>query len=492
MKHILSEHTLLKLSDFISSGLGLHFPKERWNDLERKLVPAANNCGFNDIEQFALHLISAQQHSQSLEVLAAHVTINETFFWREPETFEALMQKILPELVSLRQKEKCIRIWSAGCSSGEEPYSIAIALSRVIPNISSWNITILATDVNLHVLRKAAEGEYSHWSFRNAPKWLRENYCVQREKNKYSVIPAIRDMVKFEYLNLAEDVFPSPLNNTNAMDIVFCRNVLMYFTNDCSGKVTNRLYNALQHGGYLIVSASELSVQNFSEFTHINLPGAVVFRKPFTKNKRQNKVPVMESPREELSFQLPVSPNSIYHPITLPPDKIEEKVTDTYELLPSLSSPVENSTVILDEVLKEDRTTEQHIIEIRDLANRGKLNEAKAACEEAIATYKLDPRLYYLQAIILQENNQLSEAIVSLKRAMYIDSNFVLSYYALGNIYKQLGKTKSAQKNYKIVLSLLSKCKVEDILPESEGLTAGRFKEILSASIQAGANYDGN
>jgi len=167
MKHILSEHTLLKLSDFISSGLGLHFPKERWNDLERKLVPAANNCGFNDIEQFALHLISAQQHSQSLEVLAAHLTINETFFWREPETFEALMQKILPELVSLRQKEKCIRIWSAGCSSGEEPYSIAIALSRVIPNISSWNITILATDVNLHVLRKAAEGEYSHWSFRN-------------------------------------------------------------------------------------------------------------------------------------------------------------------------------------------------------------------------------------------------------------------------------------------------------------------------------------
>ena len=148
--------------------------------------------------------------------------------------------------------------------------------------------------------------------------------------------------------------------------------------------------------------------------------------------------------------------------------------------------------MILDEVLKEDRTTEQHIIEIRDLANRGKLNEAKAACEEAIATYKLDPRLYYLQAIILQENNQLSEAIVSLKRAMYIDSNFVLSYYALGNIYKQLGKTKSAQKNYKIVLSLLSKCKVEDILPESEGLTAGRFKEILSASIQTGANYDGN
>lgn len=483
---MLSEYSLLQLSDYISSGLGLHFPKERWSDLERNIISAASELGYKDVEKYVQHLLSTPLTPQSIEILAAHHTINETFFWREPETFEALVQKILPELVSLRQREMSIRIWSAGCSSGEEPYSIAIALTRIIPNISSWNISILATDVNQRVLRKAAAGEYSQWSFRNAPKWLKENYFIQREKNKFEIISGIKNMVKYEFLNLAEDV-PSPLSNTDTMDIIFCRNVLMYFTHECFRKVTQRLYNSLQHGGYLIVSASELSVQNFSEFTHINLPGSVVFRKPFTKTKRQNKIPVLEPPHEQQSFQLQPNPNSICSPEILLSDEKEVVIPKIEELHPPTSGSCENNNNLTDEFTKKGITTEEQIILIHDLANQGKLIEAKAFCEEAIAANKLEPHLYYLYAIILQENNQLNEAIVTLKRAMYLDSNFILSYYALGNIYKRLGKMKSAKKNYEIALSLLNKCGIEELLPESEGLTAGRFKEILSASIQRGA-----
>lgn len=480
MKNSLSEFTLLQLGDFISSKLGLYFAKDRWNDLERCIISAAAEYGNKDAEDFVQHIMTSPLTTQKIELLAAHLTINETFFWREPETFAALEQKILPELVKLRQKEKAIRIWSAGCSTGEEPYSIAIALSRIVPNINSWNISILATDVNPRVLGKAAAGEYSHWSFRNAPKWLKENYFVQKEKNKFEIIPSIKSMVKFQNLNLAEEVFPSPLTNTNTMNIIFCRNVLMYFTQDCSKKVTQRLFSSLQRGGYLVVSASELSLQNFSEFLHINLPGMVVYQKPSTTTKHLNKTPEIEVLPEPQSFQSSFTPCNISNAEYLQPVEKENEIPKINELYPSVSSYAGNNYEIKGELPAKERTVEELIILIRDLANQEKLIEALALCEEAIAAYKLNPRLYYLHAIILQENNQLDEAIVSLKRAIYLDSNFILSYYSLGNLYKRLGKKSSAKRNYDIVMSLLNKCGLEEIIPESEGLTAGRFKEILS------------
>ena len=480
MKHTLSEFTLLQLSDFISSKLGLYFSKDRWNDLERCIISAATELGYKDAEGFVQHIMISPLTTQTIETLAAHLTISETFFWREPETFAALEQKILPELVRLRQKEKAIRIWSAGCSTGEEPYSIAIALSRIVPNINSWNISILATDVNPRVLKKAVSGEYSHWSFRNAPKWLKEQYFLQKEKNKFEIIPAIKNMVKFQNLNLAEDVFPSQLTNTNTVDIIFCRNVLMYFAQDCSRKVTHRLFSSLHPGGYLVVSASELSLQNFPEFIHINLPGMVVYQKPSARTKHLSKIPLIEVIPERQPFQSTFTPCNFSNTDYLQPVEKENEIPKINEPQPALPSCAEGNSEIKEELTTRMKTVEELIILIRDLANQEKLIEALALCGEAIAAHKLDPRLYYLHAIILQENNQLDEAIASLKRSVYLDSNFILSYYSLGNLYERLGKKSSAKRNYDIVMSLLNKCGLEEIIPESEGLTAGRFKEILS------------
>src|SRR3989339_531742 len=243
MKLTLPENTLLHLSDFIAANLALNFPKERWNDLERNIISASNEFGYKEVEEFIRRIISSPLTREHIEILTAHLTNNETFFWREHETFELLEQKILPELMRLRKVEKRIRIWSAGCSTGEEPYSIAIALTRCIPDIKDWNITIHASDISPRILRTASLGLYSQWAFRNAPQWLKTTYFTPGENNKFELIPEIKNMVKFEYLNLAVDVFPSPVNNTNAMDIIFCRNVLMYFTEDRFRQVTHRLYN---------------------------------------------------------------------------------------------------------------------------------------------------------------------------------------------------------------------------------------------------------
>ncbi|NJD23408.1 MAG: tetratricopeptide repeat protein [Melioribacter sp.] len=495
MKYTLPENTLLRLSEFIAGNLALHFPKERWNDLERNIATAAKELGYSEIENFIQQILSSPLTREHLEVLTNHLTINETYFWREHDTFDALEQQILPQLIRLHDEEKRIRIWSAGCSTGEEAYSIAIALNRIIPNINDWNITILASDISPRILRKASAGEYSEWSFRSSPQWLKEKYFLHKEKNKFEIIPEIKNMVKFEYLNLAEDVFPSPLNNTNAMDIIFCRNVLMYFTQSRVKQVVRGLYNSLMQGGYLVVSATELSFQNFSEFAAINFSGMVIYQKTSKKLKYQKPLPVIEVEYKPVLLKPFLEPIKIIEEIEPQIRKIENEILPIIEKPAHIDSTYEealssysqgNYTDVINKLQKDDQTLEEQILLTRAYANQGKLADALKSCEKAIASNKLDPRLQYLYATILQENNQLDEAVASLKRAIYLDTNFVLSYYSLGNIYQRLGNVNHAKKCFENVLTILNKCSQEEILPESEGLTAGRFKEIINASIRSG------
>jgi chemotaxis protein methyltransferase CheR len=488
MKHTLPENMLLQISEFVAAHLAVNFPKERWGDLERNMTAAAIEFGYTEVEGFVQHILSSPMTREHVEILTTHLTINETYFWREPETFEALEQSILPELIRSRQEEKRIRIWSAGCSTGEEPYSIAIALHRAIPRMKDWNITILATDISPRIVQRAADGLYSRWSFRNSPQWLKEKYFSLKEENIFEILPEIKRMVKFGYLNLADDVFPSLRNDTNAMDIILCRNVLMYFSEKRCGQVVHGLFNSLIQNGYLVVSASELSLQSLSEFTAINFPGMVLFQKRSKNLKVQ----------EQISAEGPVHTSREY-PWQLRPIKTIEEMEPQFrkiesDILPEAAIPsriqpmVEKALVpnaqnnfadVIEMIQKDDQTSEERILFIRAYANQGKIASALQSCEKAIAADKLNPGLHYLYATILQENNQLDEAVVSLKRAIFLDPNFVLSYYSLGKIYQRLGNVRSANKCTENVLTILNTCGQNEILFASEGLTAGRFKEII-------------
>src|SRR3989338_5556360 len=138
-------HLLSEASELISSVMGLHFPESRMNDLERNLASAAHEFGFRDTESFKRWLLINPLSKDHIEKLASHLTVGETYFFREKENFAALEEHILPELIRLRQGgERRLRIWSAGSSTGEEPYSIAILLRKLIADLNEWNITILA------------------------------------------------------------------------------------------------------------------------------------------------------------------------------------------------------------------------------------------------------------------------------------------------------------------------------------------------------------
>src|SRR6185369_2626284 len=270
-------NTLALFNRFIARTMGLHIKDERLNELAQKVVSISRDFGYDDPEECMLWLMSAPLSREQADILARSLTIGETYFLRDPQSFHALEKHILPEIIRNR-RTKSLRIWSAGCSTGEEPYSIAILLSRILPDPDDWNIMLLATDINPVALERGRQGIYGNWSFRDAPPWLMD-YFRKRKDGRFEIIPTIRKMVRFSYLNLAEDGYPSLLNSTNAIDIIFCRNVMLYFEPALIEKMIVKFHNTLQDGGWLFVSPTEVSCRTFGGFTCKRFPGAFAYRK---------------------------------------------------------------------------------------------------------------------------------------------------------------------------------------------------------------------
>ena len=247
----MSRSTLLRVSELINERTGLRFPETRWRELERGLKAASREFGFEKLDAFLQWLFLAPLEAPQIEILASHLTVGETYFLRERRSFEALEAHVLPELLRVRRNgEKRLRFWSAGCCTGEEPYSMAIRLSWML-DLEKWNVSILGTDINPRFLKKAAEGVYGSWSFRDTPDGFKERYFEKRGANQHEILPWIRKRVNFTLLNLAEDVYPALENGTNAIDVIFCRNVLMYFDPKRARSAIERLHRALVDGGWL-------------------------------------------------------------------------------------------------------------------------------------------------------------------------------------------------------------------------------------------------
>jgi chemotaxis protein methyltransferase CheR len=187
------------------------------------------------------------------------VTIGETYFFSNSPQLEALRMEVFPALINERRKAGILqlRIWSAGCATGEEPYSIAIMLRELLPDIEAWNISLLATDINVNFLQEARAGLYRNKSFRNeTPEVVRERWFISGE-NDFQIKPIIQKMVSFRHLNLITDDYPSYDSSTMHMDVILCRNVTIYFSSDTTRQVASRFYRALNHNGWLVVGHSE-------------------------------------------------------------------------------------------------------------------------------------------------------------------------------------------------------------------------------------------
>jgi chemotaxis protein methyltransferase CheR len=500
---VLSNALISQLNEHLLAHTGLFFPEKRWDEIRQKMTAAMTDFGFEDAEEFIHWLLSAPLTTHQIETLARHLTVQETYFFRESKTFEVLEHTILPELInSRRNAEKRIRIWSAGCSTGEEPYSIAILLNKLIPDIKNWSITILATDINPDGIQKARQGIYTEWSFRDTPQWVIEQYFEKIKHGHYAIHPPIKEMVTFSYINLVEDLYPSLSNQTNAMDVIFCRNVLMYFAEESAKKVMHNLSRSLVDKGWMFISPVERIYVQSPLFTAVHFPDAIIYRKDRDRRKAEEIHYAFPSiPREEVQFPaagicIDASPKQDVVPmvfetkILIQPDNNEKKTEETYPSYVKARAFYEQGLYgEATQELLELVSLNKDIIQVlpllaRSYANQGNLPDALKWCEKAIDFDKLSPGLYYLRATILQEQGSMEEAVRSLKSALYLDPDFVLAHFAMGVLNKQCGKFKVARKHFENVITLLHHCQQEDILPESDGVTAGRLGEIIGLMKQ--------
>jgi len=480
MNRNLTDSELSQVCEVIAARIGLHFPVERWAILGRNLALAARESGFQNMNRFIQWLLSSELNKDQMKILASHLTVSETYFLREPQVFTALTDFVLPELIkSKKKRDRSIRIWSAGCSTGEEPYSLAIALHKTIPEIKDWNISIQATDINSKALDKAATGIYGPWSFRNTPDWLKTRYFYDLGDRRFEIIPEIKNMLTFSCLSLTEDDTFSAIGK-NKIDIIFCRNVLMYFTSDWVNKISQNLFQSLSEDGWFVVSSSELSSHVFPMYTPVNFPGAVLYRKtkkeyiqPFDFSLIEIQEP-LKQPFQLLSF-VPCIDEDLQQ---LSSKAIAEA---GLQLSSSVASAKEDHQF---QVKTPEDSYADKIFAIRLLANQGYLSEALSLCNKAIASEKLAPGFYFLRASILQEMDKSSEAITSLKQGIYIDPDYVMGHFILGNLFIRQGNAKNAKRYFKNALDLLNGCADDDILPESDGLSSKYIREIIVANMQ--------
>lgn len=461
----LPEALLQEFSGFVSRRMCLHFPRERWPELARGARSAAQAFGHADTARFLRWLLRTELKAEQIDELASHLTVGETYFFRGRPSFDVLESRVLPELVRARRGvDQRLRIWSAGCCTGEEAYSLAILLSRVIPDLENWHVTIRATDINRHFLRKAERGIYGPWSFRDAPPWLRDFYFQPRGEGLYEVVSSVRRLVGFAPLNLAADVYPSLLNDTNAMDLILCRNVLMYFAPEYMAAVVQKLHHCLVEGGWLVVGPNEVSQTLFAQFEAVCHPEATLYRRRRTAGAKsretQRIAPVRAAhgpaagPDAEAALE---SARALYR---------EGDYSEAIELL--AARPAEPGALML---------------LARASANQGRLADALAWCDKAVAAAGLDPAGHFLRANILHERGDLEEAARAYQRALYLDPDFALAHFALGNVSNERGRPDEARRHFRHALHVLRAQHQDHILPESEGVTAGRLAEIISGLL---------
>lgn len=256
------------ISNFAQSEFGISLPSSKHLMVYSRISRRMRSLDLVDFVSYKKLIESDETKAERLELLSA-LTTNVTHFFRERHHFEFLKVKILPELIFKAQNEGRIRIWSAGCSTGQEPYSIALSILELCPNAAELDIKILATDIDPKVIDHAKFGRFDEHMVEKIPTRLRERYFRKHDSSNeiLEVTPELSKLISFGVLNLTR-----PLPISGPLDVVFCRNVVIYFDKETQKKVWNQIANVLARNGHLFIGHSEtLSGSATSNFNSVDV-----------------------------------------------------------------------------------------------------------------------------------------------------------------------------------------------------------------------------
>jgi chemotaxis protein methyltransferase CheR len=274
----MTDKNFADLRKIIYDRAGIHFPDTKKYVLESRLATRLQELEIEDYEQYIAFLTMGPYQTEEFQEMFDRITINETSFFRNEPQLDVFEKQILPELLEARKTTKRLRIWSAACSSGEEPYTLGIIIARALGlGVSDWRIEILGTDISEKVLETAGEGVYTDYAMRTTPALVTQKFFKQDGAN-YLLSDQIKSMVNFQLHNLKDRV---AARRFGQFDVIFCRNVMIYFDDAMKEGLMGCFCDQLQDDGTLFIGHSE-TIRGNQQFTALTIPQGFCYRKTKT------------------------------------------------------------------------------------------------------------------------------------------------------------------------------------------------------------------
>ena len=438
-----------------------------------------------------------------VEQVTAELTVGESFFFRNHTHFDALRNHVLPTILAEKASRREIRLWSAGCAGGEEPYSLAILLDQMLLGQQPWQITILGTDLSPPFLERARQGWYRPWSFRHTQIHQDTRYFEPREGG-YQLDRRICEQVRFSYLNLVKDAFPSPLNGTVGMDLICFRNVAIYLKPEVTAAILRRFWDALRPGGWLLLGETELNHAEIAPYEVRRFNAATFFQKPPAAHA--DLVP-MAPPRPAFAaggwpgITVPIVP-PVPDWVPLPGAGGQPASASPALLTPpaphALGAPNQLGTASQGMGKSAAATVataqpEAEPLPVADPRQRaqGRLQLAhslllQAQTAEARRQVELalqdDPMLvegYILQAGLAEDAGDLAAAEGACRRALYLNRRCCLAHFHLSLVQQQKGEMAAAAKSLRTLRELIEQRDPHELVEYGDGMCYGRLRELI-------------
>lgn len=433
-----------EMKRLVIAKTGLSYYEDKNAELARILAERMQACRLGDCAAYAAFLGRAEGRAEQDELIS-ELTIGETYFFRHPEVFEALKRHVVPDILARNTPTRRLKIWSAGCSTGAEPYSIAILLKRDFEfALAGWQGSVIGTDIDRRSLAQAESGLYQDWALRATPEQERGQY-FERTPSGWCLKPRYREAVRFLGHNLIADALPAPDIGLCDIDVILCRNVAIYFSRDQIQRLMARFHASLNDGGWLITGPAEIGMDRPDGFVPVNLDGLIVYRKGQAQDMPDRHVWMPP----ELPLAAPEAFDLLVNPL------VQSQAVETAQATAEMA--------------------DEEAAQLEDLALRGQWLAALGPARHILARPDagLDMTLKAVQVLI--EAGDFDGADRALKRLLFVDRKCLMAYYHQGILLTCQGDIKMAAKAFRNARDLAAVLPPDSLLPGGEGLRAGQL-----------------
>lgn len=435
---------LAPLVGYLQDAVGLRFDGARASHLLAVLRASMDEAPVEGAKEYVAHL---RADREAFDALVERLTVAETYFFRHPEQLAVLAERILPQIAARRLPGAPLRLWSAGCASGEEPYSLAM----ILEDVGVEDATILATDVSPAQLRCAKTATYRRWSLRGATGQL---HRFERVGDRYRVPDHVSARVELRLLNLLADAYPT------GVDVILCRNVLLYFSDEQVRRVAGRMAQVLSPGGWLITAPTDPDLDFQGALEPVPTSGGMVYHRPAETGSgatepRPSRRPPPAPARHRLraaAARRPAAPPAERPPSAHPVEALQAMEAGDYAAAAAAAqSAVRNGGDL----------PAMRAVWARALGNSGSVDDARRVAAEAVEVFPTEPELRYLHAELLLEAGHAHAAVIEASAAVYLDPDLAVAHLVLGRAHMKRGHSELARRSFRTAATLLDAVSVQ-------------------------------